>query len=167
MNVPKYFWGKATSLIQAICAVAMAATAILAYQFTKDQFEQAEAHKQWQNYNDLNSRYAALFAEIPSQLKAIHIVSAHDLDPKTQNWSRRYFDLTSEEYWLHTKRLLPTDMWPCRIAPGIALNFKEFHNLGVAYEYWKTTTVQIHPSGFGDEMDNIITNKYINPSCNN
>lgn len=166
MNAPKSFGQTAASWIQAICAIVTAVTAVFAYDFAKTQLEQAEAHKQWQNYNDLNSRYAALFSEIPAQLKGTGIASANEFDPKTQNWARRYFDLTSEEYWLHTKRLLPAGMWPCRIAPGIVLNFKEFHNLELAYEHWKTTAVQIHPSRFNDEMAKIISQKDIAANCN-
>lgn len=143
----------------------MVVIAFLAYEFTKEQFEQAENHKRWQNYNDLNSRYAALFADIPTQLQEAHISTANDLDQKTRNWARRYFDLTSEEFWLHTKHLLPLDMWPCRIAPGVAQNFQEFRNMKLAYEHWKNTTVQIHPAGFSDEMSKIISRKETAIDC--
>lgn len=142
----------ASTLAQVVTAIA---TCYLIW-FAHKQFEQADLHKQWQNYNDINSRYAELYKELPAALSSASVSDAAHPDKASINWARRYFDLTSEEYWLHQNRLLPNQMWHCRIAPGIARNFSEIGNLKIAYEQWKRDFGATAMPDFVQETDSLL-----------
>ena len=148
----------ALCVINALAVVATAIVACLAYSLAYEPLRQADLHKRWQNYNDINSRYAELYKDLPLELdspETTESTESTEPSPAVRRWARRYFDLTSEEYWLHLQGLLPSQTWECRIAPGVARNLRQHKNLRLAYEAWKKDVANVHPADFVAVIDSI------------
>jgi hypothetical protein len=113
------------------------------------QLEQANEQRRWQNYNEMNVRYAELYESIPEEIAAGCIPQEFaKLDAKTKRWVRQYFDLYSEEYWLYENQLIPVEMWTRRIHGGVRVNLSKYPALVVGYYYWKTAGSFRHPDNF-------------------
>lgn len=151
-------------VINALAAIVTAVVACLAYGLAYEPLRQADLHKRWQNYNDINSRYAELYKDLPLELDSPGTPESTEPSPALRRWARRYFDLTSEEYWLHLQGLLPQQTWECRIAPGVAQNLRQHKNLRLAYEAWKKDVANVHPADFVVAIDSI--QKQL-PTCRN
>lgn len=108
-----------------------------------NQLEELKVQRQWQNFNEMNVRYAGLLSKISSEMDA-----NCNLNDKTKIWARQYFDLYSEEYWLHQEKLIPKKIWEERIRPGVVVNLKEYPILIKGYEYWKDRGAFDHPKDF-------------------
>lgn len=121
-----------------------------------NQFEQIKEQRRWQNFNDMNIRYAELFIKIPEEIVAgCHPVDFEKLEPKTKLWIRQYFDLYSEEYWLHEKKLIPEDMWG-KINSGVVVNLRKYPALIDGYYYWRDEGLFTHPKCFQSEVAKVI-----------
>lgn len=125
----------------------------LAYQ----QLKELKVQKQWQNFNEMNIRYADLLGKIPEEIK-LDSNSIESVNPQTKIWIRQYFDLYSEEYWLNEKELLPEKMWEGRIRPGVVLNLKEYPILECGYIHWKDKGAFNHPENFHKVVEGDINN---------
>lgn len=120
-----------------------------------NQFDQIDRHRKWQNFNDMNIRYANLFIQMHE--KIIEGGTPFEkLEPRDQLWIRQYFDLTSEEYWLHEKDLIPEDMWEKRIMCGVIVNLRKYPVLKEGYYYWQGEGLFAHPEKFRSEFEEAI-----------
>ena len=109
----------------------------------------------WQNYNLVNRRYADLIANIPTTISNHHKNFNH-LSEKDKIWVRRYFNLTSEEYWMQKKGLLPAEMWEERIVKGVCVNLREYPLLISGFLHFKKKSAFNHPEDFSNLIDNLI-----------
>lgn len=103
--------------------------------------------RQWQNFNEMNVRYANLLSKMPEKISSDN----HSIDSKDQEikiWVRQYFDLYSEKHWLYKKQLIPEEMWKCRVRPGVVVNLKAYPILVNGYNYWKDQGAFNHPDDF-------------------
>src|SRR5262249_8681724 len=71
-------------------------------------------------------------------------------------FARTYFDLYSEEYWLHQNNLIPDEMWTKRIANGVDVNLITYPLLVRGYYYWKEQGAFIHPEEFRQLIEDKI-----------
>ncbi|MCL7487806.1 MAG: hypothetical protein M8357_06510 [Desulfobulbaceae bacterium] len=110
------------------------------------QLEAANQHDRWNNYKVLNLRYADLLAEVPVEMTTG--IEYQDLSKNSKLWIRRYFDLTSEEYWLYLNNLMPKEMWERRIVEGIKINMEEYPPLKSGLLYWGQKKGYSHPDDF-------------------
>lgn len=90
----------------------------------------------WQNYNLLNDRYANHMLSIPDSVSG-NMVEFSELSPEARIWIRTYLDLTAEEYWLHSEKLLPETMWENKISKGIIDNFNEFPIIRKGFSHYQ------------------------------
>lgn len=119
----------------------------------RQQLNQMKLERQWKNFNEMNFRYADMLREITSNDYA-----KCDLNETNKIWTRRYFDLYSEEYWLSEEKLIPKEMWENRIRPGVVVNLKEYPILEAGYHYWKNKGAFSHPNGFYGIVEEDISN---------
>ena len=115
----------------------------------------------WQNYNLVNRRYADLIAEIPMNISNPKRKFFNDLPEKDKIWVKRYVNLTFEEYWMHSKGLLPDKMWDDRIADGVAVNLDSYDILISGFRYFIEKSRFYHSSDkctsdFEKEIEKII-----------
>jgi len=125
--------------------------------FACQQLKELRVQRQWQNFNEMNIRYADLLGKIPEEIK-LDSDSIESVNPQTKIWIRQYFDLYSEECWLNEEELLPKDMWKNRIRPGVVLNLKEYQILEHGYFYWKDKGAFNHPEDFHKVVEGDINN---------
>ncbi|MBX3615620.1 hypothetical protein [Nitrosomonas sp.] len=117
----------------------------LAYNQLKGQ----KVQRQWQNFNEMNVRYAELLGKIPFKKEMKQSSDSFEsVEEKTKIWIRQYFDLYSEECWLNEKGLLPKGMFNERIRSGVVVNLREYPILKGGYNYWKERDAFKHPVGF-------------------
>lgn len=119
------------------------------------QLELLKEQKQWQNFNEMNVRYANLLSKMPEKMDSDYC-SIDSKDQKIKIWVRQYFDLYSEEYWLHKKELIPKEMWGDRIRPGVVVNLKAYPILVDGYSYWKDQGAFNHPDDFHNVIEEDI-----------
>ncbi|MER0171050.1 MAG: hypothetical protein DU489_10670 [Nitrosomonas sp.] len=120
---------------------------IFSYCLAEQQLVLLRDQRQWQNFNEMNVRYANLLSKMPKKI----CLDSHSIDSKDQEikiWIRQYFDLYSEEYWLNERKLIPDEMWKKRIRPGVVVNLKVYPILVDGYNYWKDQGAFEHPDGF-------------------
>ncbi|PXX14743.1 hypothetical protein C8R27_11326 [Nitrosomonas ureae] len=123
----------------------------------------AQGQLQWQNFNEMNVRYTNLLREMP-----IADCDSPDFNEgKTKIWVRQYFDLYSEELWLHKKKLIPEKMWKDRVRPGVVVNLKAYPILIDYYRYWKDQGAFSHPFDFGDVVEEDIKKSEMNYTQDN
>jgi len=118
---------------------------------------QLNEEQRWGNYSELNARYADVYNELPNEILTPLLVDFSKLTPATKRAVRRYFDLYSEEYWLHKEGRIPDPMWTKRITNGVLVNFGEYPSLISGYRYWKEKGAFQHPIDFRDEVEKQIT----------
>ncbi|SEP80402.1 hypothetical protein [Nitrosomonas ureae] len=140
-------WATVITLIVLICSVCLASK----------HLKELKTQRHWQNFNEMNVRYAELLGKIPEKIK-LGSCSIESDDLEIKIWIRQYFDLYSEEYWLNEKKLLPEEMWKGRIRPGVVLNLKEYPILEHGYIYWKNKGAFNHPKNFHNVVDEDIQN---------
>jgi hypothetical protein len=122
------------------------------------QLEQANEQRKWQNYNEMNVRYAELYKSIPGEIASGCVPGNFEtLEPETKRWVRQYFDLYSEEYWLFLNKLIPDEMWTHRIYGGVRVNLGKYPALVAGYGYWKAAGSFTHPNEFQAEVDLAIS----------
>lgn len=133
--------------------ITFAALIVAYYQLDKIDIQLAAQQEstKWQNYNLVNKRYADLIAGIPMSISNSSGKNFNDLSGKDKIWVKQYVNLTSEEYWMHTKGLLPDKMWKDRIAEGVALNLESYDILIPGFRHF------IKKPKFYHSSDNIIS----------
>lgn len=152
------------SLITAVVAIIGVIVAYQQLNGLSRQLEQANQHKQWENFNALNQRYADLYEKFEqTSVKSGKHQNAADETPRKRRLARQYFNLCSEEYWLHEKKMLPPDMWEKRIMPGIVLNLKQYPTLASDYQYWHEQGAFSDPPEFHSKIDQLITESQKKP----
>lgn len=143
-------WGTFLGVIVACIAIFIANGQLKA---TNAQLEQANDQRRWQNYNELNIRYADLYKDIPREILAGRRRPFEKLSPASKRWVRQYFDLYSEEYWLFKNNLIPAEMWTKRIHGGVQVNLKTYPALVDGYYHWKAKGSFTHPEDFSDVVE--------------
>jgi hypothetical protein len=132
--------------------------------FAYEQLELANEQKRWQNYNEMNVRYAELYKSItPEIASGCRSDDFEKLQPETKRWVRQYFDLYSEEYWLYLKKLIPEEMWTRRIYGGVRVNLNKYPALVEGYRYWKGEGSFTHPDDFQSEVERAIADAKLLP----
>jgi hypothetical protein len=121
------------------------------------QLEQVNNQQRWQNYNEMNIRYAELYGRIPKEIASGCSGSFENLGPGEKRWVRQYFDLYSEEYWLFLNNLIPKEMWTRRIHGGVRVNLNQYPALVDGYRYWKVKGAFKHPDDFQNEVEVAIS----------
>ncbi len=117
-------WSTTFTFIVAVAAIMMAYF----------QLKQSNDQTKWQNYNEMNVRYAALYESIPKDI-AVGQLAFKELPMESRAWIRRYFDLYSEEYWLYKNGLIPDEMWTHQIHTGVRVNLHTYPALVDGYKY--------------------------------
>ena len=137
--------------------IAFAALIVAYYQLEQigKQLAAQQKSTKWQNYNIVNCRYADLIANIPASMSNYH-KDFKSLPDKDKIWVKRYFNLTSEEYWMQKKGLLPAEMWDKRIVKGVCVNLKEHPLLISGFIYYRNKSAFNHPEDFSDLIDKLI-----------
>ena len=125
--------------------------------FAYAQLSLANEHKRWQNYNDMNVRYAELYKNIPEEIASGCSGNFEKLEQEEKRWVRQYFDLYSEEYWLFLNELMPKEMWSHRIYGGVRVNLNKYPALVDGYRYWKAEGAFRHPDEFPAEVELAIS----------
>lgn len=120
------------------------------------QLEQANDQRRWQNYNELNVRYAELYKELPKDIAERKNIEFQDRPHTSKRWVRQYFDLYSEEYWLYANNLIPKEMWTQRIYCGVRVNLNAYPAVVEGYAYWKMRGSFTHPQDFRAEVEKAI-----------
>ncbi|MCC7312315.1 MAG: hypothetical protein IT510_13835 [Sulfuritalea sp.] len=138
-----------------VASIVTAITAVGALALAKIQLSQSDLQEQWRNYSQINARYSELYKDLPTVSTKQSLTENAQLGAEIHRWSKRYFDLTSEEYWLHLNNLLPPQTWECRIAPGVTSNFQEHKWLWTAYTQWKSDAGTAHFTAFTQAIDNL------------
>lgn len=136
--------------------LALIAACIAGY-FAYAQLSLANEHKRWQNYNDMNVRYAELYKSIPEEIASGCSGNFEKLEPEAKRWVRQYFNLYSEEYWLFLNDLIPKEMWTRRIHGGVRVNLNKYPALVDGYHYWKAEGSFTHPNEFQAEVELAIS----------
>ena len=148
---------KLSHLATALAFIVAAVGSFLAYgqlKATSAQLEQANDQRRWQNYNEMNVRYAELYKSIPEEIASGCVPKRFEmLKPETKRWVRQYFDLYSEEYWLVQNNLIPEQMWSRRIYGGVRVNLAKYPTLIDGYHYWKAVGAFTHPDTFQKEAE--------------
>ena len=152
---------KLSHLATTLAFIVAAIGSFLAYgqlKATSAQLEQANDQRRWQNYNEMNVRYAELYKSIPEEIASGCVPDSFEkLKPETKRWVRQYFDLYSEEYWLVLNNLIPEQMWSRRIYGGVRVNLAKYPALVEGYRYWKAAGSFTHPEKFKDEVELAIS----------
>lgn len=147
-------WATALAFIAALIA------GYLAYgqlKIANAQLEQANDQRSWQNYDEMNMRYAEIYKGIPAKIASgCTPISFDKLDAGTKRWVRQYFDLYSEEYWLYVNHLIPSEMWERRIHGGVRVNLSKYPALIDGYNYWKESGSFSHPDDFRSVVEKAI-----------
>lgn len=163
-NLFPWLWAnteKLSHLATTLAFVVAAVGSFLAYgqlKATSAQLEQANDQRRWQNYNEMNVRYAELYKTIPEAIASGCVPENFEkLNPETKRWVRQYFDLYSEEYWLVQNNLIPEQMWSHRIYKGVRVNLAKYPALVEGYRYWKAAGSFTHPERFTDEVELAIS----------
>ena len=113
-------------------------------------------HLKVNNYRALNLRYANLLAEVAEvQEEMGKQKNFMDLSAKSKLWVRRYFDLTSEEFWLYHQNLIHEEMWERGIICGIRMNMKEYPALKAGLLFWGKQDGYSHLSGFVEIIEKL------------
>jgi hypothetical protein len=136
--------------------LALIAACIAGY-FAYAQLTLANDQKRWQNYNEMNVRYAELYKSIPEEIASGCSGNFEKLEPDAKRWVRQYFDLYSEEYWLFLNELIPNEMWTRRIHGGVRVNLNRYPALVDGYRYWKAEGSFTHPDKFQTEVELAIS----------
>ena len=126
--------------------------AMLGMYFTYAQLQQANEHKRWQNYNELNVRYAELYKTLPEDIASGKKCDFEHLPFRSKRWVRQYFDLYSEEFWLFKNNMIPAEMWTRRIYGGVRVNLSTYPALIDGYDYWRSQGSFKHPDDFDQEV---------------
>lgn len=121
------------------------------------QLKQLNDELRWRNYLELNARYATFYKELPEEVLTASPADFSNSSPTTKRAIRQYFDLYSEEYWLHKEKLIPDPMWTNRINNGVLINLIEYPALISGYRYWKAKGAFQHPDDFQAEVEKLIT----------
>jgi len=156
MKIIKFFWINSEKISHWATVLGIVVAAIGGY-LAYSQLAQANEHRSWQNYNDMNIRYADLYKEIPEDIATGCIskdfaATSHE----SQRWVRQYFNLYSEEYWLYLNDLIPKEMWTKRINGGVRVNLSKYPELIAGYRYWKGKGAFTHPTSFKSEVEAAI-----------
>lgn len=136
--------------------------------FVVAQLYQSNEHKRWENFNDLNIRYYEWYSNIPENLNNDLCGPFEELDEQIKKWTRTYFNLYSEEYWLYQNNLIPEEMWELRIDNGVDVNLVSYPQLIRGYQYWKKQGAFVHPANFRklvDEKLNKLKSKMPDNNC--
>jgi hypothetical protein len=121
------------------------------------QLELVNEQRRWQNFNDMNVRYADLYRNIPPEIASgCRLADFEKLEPKTKIWVRQFFDLYSEEYWLYLNKLIPEEMWTHRISSGVRVNLNTYPAIIDGYYYWAARNSFTHPNTFQSEAESAI-----------
>lgn len=121
------------------------------------QLKLANEQRRWQNYNEMNVRYAELYKNIPIDIASgCSTDNFENLPSETKRWVRQYFNLYSEEYWLYLNKLIPDEMWTKRIHGGVRVNLSQYPALISGYRYWRDRGSFTHPSSFQTEVESAI-----------
>lgn len=131
----------------------MVLTLIVVYLGYK-QLELVNEQRRWQNFNDMNVRYADLYRKIPLEITSgCRLNDFEKLELKTKIWVRQFFDLYSEEYWLYLNKLIPEEMWTQRISSGVRVNLNTYPAIIDGYYYWMARNSFAHPDKFRSEVE--------------
>lgn len=122
------------------------------------QLKQGNEHQKWNNYNQLNIHYSALYRDIPEDLEAASCKRFDELTPSGKKWIRSYFNLYSEEHYLFQQNLIPEEMWTKRIDNGVEVNILSYPVIIEGYERWKERGSFKHPKEFAAFVDTKIAN---------
>lgn len=125
--------------------------------FVHAQLKQSNEHQRWNNYNQLNLHYSALYRNMPDELHRSKCITFNELPLKGQRWIRSYFNLYSEEHYLFQENFIPEEMWTERIDNGVAVNLKHYPVLVEGYKYWKNEGSFKHPHEFIPYVDKKIS----------
>jgi hypothetical protein len=60
--------------------------AIVGMGFTYAQLEQTNDHKRWQNYNEVNIRYAELYKGLPPDIASKETLKFEQPPPSSKRW---------------------------------------------------------------------------------
>ncbi|WP_047552177.1 hypothetical protein [Methylotenera sp. G11] len=121
------------------------------------QLKLANEQRRWQNYNEMNVRYAELYKNIPIDIASgCFAENFENLPSETKRWVRQYFNLYSEEYWLYLNKLIPDEMWTKRIHGGVRVNLGQYPALVAGYRYWRDRGSFTHPNSFQAEVESAI-----------
>ncbi len=163
-RVLSLLWSNSEPISHWATVLAFAAAAIGSYyaygqlKTASAQFEQANDQRRWQNYNEMNVRYAGLYENIPEEIVSGCVPDDFGkLKPDTKRWVRQYFNLYSEEYWLYKEKLIPEEMWTHRIHGGVRVNLSKYPALIDGYRYWKAAGAFTHPDDFHAVVDLAIS----------
>ena len=163
MTVLRWLWTQSEKISQWATTLGFAAAVaggFFAYGQLKTasaQLEQANDQRRWQNYNEMNVRYAELYKGIPKEIASgCTPKNFAELAPETRRWVRQYLDLYSEEYWLYLNKLIPEEMWTRRIHGGVRVNLSKYPAIIDGYEYWKSSGAFTHPDDFRIEVERAI-----------
>jgi len=151
-------WLQNNSQIYAHWATVLALiAAIIGGYFAYAQLELANEQRRWQNYNEMNVRYAELYKNIPAEIASgCSTENFGSLSLETKRWVRQYFNLYSEEYWLYLNKLIPIEMWTKRIHGGVRVNLSKYPVLISGYRYWRDSGSFTHPHSFQAEVESAI-----------
>jgi len=117
------------------------------------QLKQGNEHQKWNNYNQLNIHYSALYRDLPEELEAASCIRFDELKPNGKKWIRSYFNLYSEEHYLFQQNLIPEEMWTKRIDNGVEVNMLSYPVIIEGYEHWKGRGSFKHPNNFVTFVD--------------
>jgi hypothetical protein len=145
-------WLKGVTILK-VFEVGAAAASVVVMFLVFLQWQQANEHQRWGNYNEMNARYSALYNAIPDDLDAGRCKAFAELDANAKRWIRSYFDLYSEESWLNDQRLIPEEMWTSRIDGGVDVNLISYPALAEGYQDWKRRGAFKHPAKFIPAVD--------------
>lgn len=151
-------WLKANGQPYAHWATVLALIAVsIGGYFAYAQLQFANEQRRWQNYNEMNVRYAELYKNIPTDIASgCTAENFEKLPSETKRWIRQYFNLYSEEYWLYLNKLIPDEMWTKRIHGGVRVNLSQYPVLISGYRYWKNRGSFTHPDDFQVEVEAAI-----------
>ena len=130
----------------------------LGLMLVSEQLQQANEHQKWNNYNQLNIHYSALYRDLPEELEANSCKRFDELTVSGKKWIRSYFNLYSEEHYLYQQNLIPVEMWTKRIDNGVEVNMLSYPVIVEGYEKWKVRGSFKHPVEFVAFVDSKIAN---------
>lgn len=98
---------------------------------------------QWQLFSEYTGRYASIIDTIPTEVLDEKECIAFDNKP-----IRKYFDLCSEEHYLHTKKMIPAKVWSYW-EDGMKLTMRNHYFL----ETWQIESIQ---NGYNDKFKDFM-----------